>query len=42
MRHAGLRAAEVLALIVYDLDWVSGQRAVPQGKERKDRILMAP
>jgi integrase len=39
MRHAGLRAAEVLALIAYDLDWVSGQRAVPQGKGMKDRIL---
>jgi integrase len=39
MRHAGLRAVEVLALIVSDLDWVSGQHAVPQGKEMKDRIL---
>jgi integrase len=39
MRHAGLHAAEVLALIVSDLDWVSSQRAVPQGKEMNDRIL---
>ena len=39
MLHAGLRAAEVLALTVYDLDWLSGQLTVRQGKGQKDRIL---
>jgi integrase len=39
MLHAGLRAAEVLALTVYDLDWLSGQLTVRQGKGKKDRIL---
>jgi integrase len=34
-----LRAAEVLALTVYDLDWLSGQLTVRQGKGKKDRIL---
>ena len=35
MLHAGLRAAEVLALTVYDLDWLSGQLTVRQGKGKK-------
>src|SRR2546422_897558 len=39
MLHAGLRAAEVLALTVYDVDWLSGQLTVRQGKGQKDRIL---
>ena len=39
MLNAGLRAAEVLALTVYDLDWLSGQLTVRQGKGKKDRIL---
>src|SRR5215475_7496501 len=39
MLHAGLRAAEVLALTVYDVDWLSGQLTVRQGKGKKDRIL---
>ena len=33
--HAGLRAAEVLALTVYDVDWLSGQLTVRQGKGKK-------
>ena len=32
MLHAGLRAAEVLALTVYDLDWLSGQLTVRSGE----------
>ena len=32
-------AAEVLALTVYDLDWLSGKLTVRQGKGKKDRIL---
>jgi integrase len=36
MLHAGLRAAEVLALTVYDLDWLSGQLTVRQGKGKND------
>jgi integrase/recombinase XerD len=39
MLHAGLRAAEVLALTVYDVEWLSGQLTVRQGKGKKDRIL---
>jgi site-specific recombinase XerD len=39
MLHAGLRAAEVLALTVYDVEWLSGQLTVRQGKGQKDRIL---
>jgi integrase/recombinase XerD len=39
MLHAGLRAAEVLALTVHDLDWLSGKLLVRQGKGKKDRIL---
>jgi integrase/recombinase XerD len=39
MLNAGLRAAEVLALTVYDVDWLSGTLTVRQGKGRKDRIL---
>ncbi len=39
MLHAGLRAAEVLALTVYDVDWLSGQLTVRQGKGQKNRIL---
>ena len=39
MLHAGLRAAEVLALTVYEVDWFSGQLTVRQGKGKKDRIL---
>jgi len=39
MLTAGLRAAEVLALTVYDLDWLSGKLTVRQGKGKKDRIL---
>jgi integrase len=39
MLHAGQRAAEVLVLTVYDVDWLSGQRTVRQGKGKKDRIL---
>jgi integrase len=39
MLHAGRRDAEVLALTVYDLDRLSGQRTVRQGKDKKDRIL---
>lgn len=39
MLNAGLRAAEVLALTVYDVDWLSGQLTVRQGKGKKDRIL---
>lgn len=39
MLNAGLRAAEVLALSVHDLDWMSGKLTVRQGKGQKDRIL---
>jgi integrase/recombinase XerD len=39
MLNAGLRAAEVLALTVYDVDWLSGKLTVRQGKGKKDRIL---
>jgi len=39
MLHAGRRAAEVLALTVYDVEWLSGQLTVRQGKGKKDRIL---
>ena len=39
MLHAGLRAAAVLAVTVYDLDWLSGQLTGCQGKGKKDRIL---
>ena len=39
MLHASLRAAEVLSLTVYDVDWLSGQLTVRQGKGKKDRIL---
>jgi site-specific recombinase XerD len=39
MLNVGLRAAEVLALTVYDVDWLSGQLTVRQGKGQKDRIL---
>src|SRR5712691_11654258 len=39
MLHAGLRAAEVLVLTVYDVEWPSGQLTVRQGKGKKDRIL---
>ena len=39
MLNAGLRAAEVLALTVYDIDWLSGKLTVRQGKGKKDRIL---
>ena len=39
MLHAGMRAAEVLALTVYDVEWLSGQLTVRQGKGQKDRIL---
>lgn len=39
MLNAGLRASEVLALTVYDVDWQSGQLTVRQGKGKKDRTL---
>jgi integrase/recombinase XerD len=39
MLNAGLRAAEVLALTVYDIDWMSGKLVVRQGKGGKDRVL---
>jgi integrase len=34
-----LRAAKVLTLTVYDVDWLSGQLTARQGKGQKDRIL---
>src|SRR5262245_20338955 len=39
MLNAGLRAAEVLALTIYEVDWLSGKLTVRQGKGKKDRIL---
>ena len=39
MLNAGLRAAEVLALTVADIDWLSGRLTVRQGKGKKDRVL---
>jgi integrase/recombinase XerD len=39
MLTVGLRAAEVLALTVYDIEWLSGKLTVRQGKGKKDRIL---
>jgi len=35
MLHAGLRAAEVLALTAYDVDWLSGQLTMRQGKGKQ-------
>ena len=40
MLTVGLRAAEVLALTVYDLDWLSGKLTVRQGKGKRDRFVM--
>jgi site-specific recombinase XerD len=39
MLNVGLRAAEALALTVYDIEWLSGKLTVRQGKGKKDRIL---
>jgi len=39
MANIGLRASELLALEVRDIDWMSGKLKVRQGKGKKDRIL---
>jgi integrase/recombinase XerD len=39
MLNAGLRASEALNLRVRDVDWVSGQLMVRQGKGKKDRAV---
>ncbi len=39
MLDAGLRAAELLALGVQDIDWRTGKLLVRQGKGQKDRVL---
>jgi integrase/recombinase XerD len=39
MLNAGLRASEALNVRVRDVDWVSGQLMVRQGKGKKDRAV---
>jgi integrase/recombinase XerD len=39
MLNAGLRAGEVLHLRVRDIDWMSGQLMVREGKGKRDRTL---
>lgn len=39
MLDTGVRASEVLAIRIRDLDWTSGKLTVRQGKGRKDRVL---
>lgn len=39
MLNAGLRASEVLSILLEDIDWVSGKLHIKHGKGQKDRIV---
>lgn len=42
LAHLGLRAAEIVALEVDDIDWRTGLLSVAAGKSRRERVLPLP